>query len=356
MTRATPSDRPRSPRLDIEAGGVALLLALLAVAGCDFTPTLDVETPPYEAGLVLRSVLVADSVATVRLGESWDPYEGRDLRNYQYGTSQEATRDAVVSLYRDGQFIETLALRPDSCEAYGVPPDPETGQAPFFPCGPYAGTVPIEAGATYTIRAEAPDLPPAEATVTVPRRPTLAVVEEPTAPGRDRRLRVTIGDPGGRGDLYGLSLLRATVSVRSTTCVNGVCTDSSYVARRDARALTSFDTADPVILAAAREVAGSGVSTATFPDETFDGRDKTFVITPSSSYVREDTDGELVVQLAALSGDVYDTYQIVSFGGGGDNPFAEPINLPSNVEGGYGLVGALALAEVTIPPRSPSGE
>ena len=52
MTRATPSDRPRSLRLGAEpsgrrsqAVGVALLLALFAVAGCDFTPTLDVETP-----------------------------------------------------------------------------------------------------------------------------------------------------------------------------------------------------------------------------------------------------------------------------------------------------------------------
>lgn len=342
--------------LSVRALGAILLLAA-AVAGCDFTPTLDVETPDYEAGLVLRSILVADSVALVRVGESWDPYEGRDLRNYQYGSSQEATGDAEVALFRDGQFVETLALRPDSCEAYGLPPDPETGLAPTFPCGPYAGTVPIESGATYTIRAEAEGLPPVEASVTVPRRPTLTVVEEPTAPSADRRLRVTIGDPGGADDLYGLSLLRSTVSVRSTSCENGVCTDSTYVIRRDSRALTSFDTADPVVLAAAREVANSGISIATFPDETFDGRSKSFVITPSSNYVREDTDGALVVQLAALSGDVYDLYQIVSFGGGGggDNPFAEPINLPSNVEGGYGLVGALALAEVAIPARAPAG-
>ncbi|PAP75239.1 DUF4249 domain-containing protein [Rubrivirga marina] len=345
-----------SPRLGAEAGGVALLFALFAVAGCDFTPALDIETPPYEAGLVVRSVLVADSVALVRVGESWDPYEGRDLRNYQYGSSQQASGDAVVTLFRDGQFVERLALRPDSCEAYGLPPDPETGFAPTFPCGPYAGTVPIEAGATYTIRAEAEGLPPAEGTVTVPRRPTLAVVEEPTAPNADRRLRVTIGDPGGPGDLYGLSLLRSTVSTRSTTCVNGVCTDSTYVIRRDSRALTSFDTSDPVVLAAAREVANSGISIATFPDETFDGRSKSFVITPSSNYAQEDTDGALVVQLAALSGDVYDIYQIVSFSGGGDNPFAEPINLPSNVEGGYGLVGALALAEVALPPRAAGRE
>ena len=344
---ATLSGRTHSPRHGAEAGGVALLLALLAVAGCDFTPTLDIETPPYEAGLVLRSVLVVDSVALVRVGESWDSYEGRFTR----GQVPEGTPDADLALYRDGRFVETLTLRPDSCAVSGVPSDPETGLTPFIPCGPYVGTVPVEAGATYTLRGEAEGLPPVEATVTVPRRPTLAVVEEPTAPHEDRRFRMTIGDPSGRGDLYGLSLYQYLTRGYGTVCQNGVCRDTTYAIDNPGFFQIAYDTTDPVLLASSREVANSGIRFASFTDETFDGRTKTFTIAPSSRYASEDTDQGLRVQLAALSGDVYDVYQITYFGGGDDNPFAEPINLPSNVVGGYGLVGALALAEVTIPPR-----
>ena len=329
--------------------GAALLLAV-AVAGCDFTPTLDVDTPDYAPGLVLRSILVADSVATVRVGESFDPYEGSVSPNRN---SREETLDAVVTLLRDGQPVERLMLGADSCEAYGRPPDPETGLPPYYACGPYVGTVRIEAGATYTIRAEAEGLPPVEATVTVPRRPAVEVVEEPAAFEEARRFRIRIADPPGAGDLYGVSLLRSTLTVRSTTCENNVCTDSTYVVRTDGRGQTSYETSDPVILAASREVAGSGVALATFTDETFEGREKAFTITPSPAYTRDDTDGRLTIQVAALSPNAYDLYQIVAFSGGSDNPFVEPINLPSNVEGGYGLVGAAALAEVTFEARTP---
>ena len=37
-------------------------------------------------------------------------------------------------------------------------------------------------------------------------------------------------------------------------------------------------------------------------------------------------------------------------GSGDDNPFVEPANLPSNVVGGYGVVGGLTLASVDFEP------
>ncbi|WP_420456145.1 DUF4249 family protein [Rubrivirga sp.] len=328
-----------------------LSFALLAAvaAGCDFTPTLDIETPAYQDGLVLRSILAADSVATVWVGESWNPYEGRPIDD---GSGPELI-EADVSLFRDGQLVERLTARRDSCVDLDQPPVPEGGEVLLVPCGPYVGTVPVEAGGTYTVRAEVEGRTPVEGTTTVPRRPTVDVVEEETSSSESRRFRVRIGDPSGAGDRYGLSLLRSTFSVRSTTCENGVCTDSTYVFRTDGRGLTSFDTSDPVVLAASREIAGSGISLATFPDDTFEGRDKTFTITPSPNYVREDTDGPLTIQIATLADDVYDIYQIVAFSGGDDNPFAEPINLPSNVVGGYGLVSAVTLTEVAFGPRQP---
>ncbi|WP_412068818.1 DUF4249 family protein [Rubrivirga sp. IMCC43871] len=100
-------------------------------------------------------------------------------------------------------------------------------------------------------------------------------------------------------------------------------------------------------------MAGSGISFASFPDDTFDGRTKTFTLSPSDRYAEGYRDGRLRIQIAALSADLYDAYRISYFSGGDDNPFAEPVNLPTNVVGGYGIVGAVTLAEATFEAREP---
>ncbi len=325
----------------------ALLLAAV-VAGCDFTPTLDIETPTYQDGLVLRSILVADSVATVQVAESWDPYAGRPTSS----TERETKVEAVVTLWRDGVLIDRLTARRDSCVDLEQPPVSPGGTVLFVPCGPYAGTVPVEAGGTYTVRAEAQGRPTVEGTVTVPRRPAVDIVEETTEADPDRRFRIRLGDPPGPGDRYGLTLYYFATVGRGTICENDVCRDTTFAISNPGFFPMTYDTSDPVLLAAANEIAGSGIAFASFTDETFDGREKTFTITHSDRYrLDESADGAFRIQLAALSDDLYDAYRISYFSGGGDNPFAEPINLPSNVTGGYGLVGAVTLAEATFGPR-----
>ena len=324
--------------LSSRALGLAVLLA--AVAGCDFTPALDIETPEYVPGIAIRSILVADSVALVRLSDSWDPYEGRDYRDFIAAQSAPA----VVTLLRDGQPVEVLTRRGDVCEDYASPPSPIG--PPTYPCGPYVGTVPVEAGGTYTLRVEPEALPVATATVTVPKRPQVVATEETGAADGPRRFRVRLTDRAGQGDLYGLSLLRMITYLETVECDETGCVETT----RTSRGLTSFDTSDPVLLSAAAEIDGS-ITFVSFTDETFDGQEKAFTISADSRYGHEDLDRRQTLQVAALSGDIYDTYRIEYFSGGDDNPFAEPINLPSNVVGGYGLVGAVTLAEVTFEPR-----
>lgn len=323
-----------------------LVVAASGLAACDFTSALDIETPEYVPGVVVRGFLVADSVAVIRLGESWDPYEGRPVnRNFR-----EETPAAVVTLAREGLPADVLTLRSEACEDYSRPPDPTTGFPYTYECGPYVGTVPVEAGATYVLRVEAEGFAPAEATVTVPRRPEVAVTEEAVGTDQPRRLQIRLRDPLGAGDLYGLSLLSIARTGRGTICENSVCRDTVFVFENPSRGRLQFDTSDPLLVATAREF-DDDIAFASFPDDTFDGREKTFSITPSTDYFEGSTEGELIVQIAALSSDVYDAYQIEFGSGGDDNPFAEPVNLPSNVEGGYGLVGGIALAEAAVPPR-----
>ena len=55
--------------------------------------------------------------------------------------------------------------------------------------------------------------------------------------------------------------------------------------------------------------------------------------------------GAIRVQVTAMTAELYDAYQITNFEVD-VNPFAEPADLPINVLGGYGRVGAVAVTEV----------
>ena len=315
---------------------LAAALAAVLVAGCDFTPALDIDVPQHEARAVISAVLAADSVAVVRVGVSRDPYGTRG----GYGERSE-TPTARVTLVREGGAAEVLVLRPCSYEGGFEEPA----------CGAYVGVTPVEAGATYTVRAEVEGVPTAEGTVTVPPRPA-ATVEETTVGGGTRTFRVRLEDAAGPSR-YGIALLSRRIGSRYRMCEGSVCRDSSSFFVTDSWNRFSFETSNPALIAAAREAPGDGIEFAAFTDETFDGRAFTFTMEadPQRRYVPEVADGPLKVQLAALSASVYDAYQVARFSFGDENPFAEPANLPSNVEGGYGVVGAVTLVEVTFSER-----
>ena len=334
---------------------LAPLVLLAALAGCDFTPTLDIDLPEHQRRTVVNALLAADSVAVVRIGVSTDPYTF-DPRSY-YGGDAETNAQAAVTLLRDGREVERLRVRSVQCDRY----DGRTGEVSFYECGPFVGAVPLEAGGRYTVRVEQEGLPAAEGTVTLPGRPALAVEEEEATEEGRRRFRVRVADPAGRGDRYGVALIQGPYRETYTECDYRTnpptCVEKTAMRRRP----SFFSSSDPVILAAARDldVDNSFLRFVSVDDQSFDGRTWAFTITAGYGgyYGYDDGSGSendvLTVQVAALAQDVYDAYQIATFGGQGeDNPFAEPINLPSNVTGGYGLVGGLTLAEVTMASAS----
>ncbi len=329
----------------------SFLMGTTLTAGCDFAPVLDIDLPDYQPGTVINAVLVADSVAVVRLSVSVDPYasdvESRPLNQ------AETNPDAVVTLMRDGQPMERLRVRPKEC--FGL--NRETGDVFAYECGPFVSASALEAGGRYTIRVEQPGLPVAEGTVTLPQRPVLTVTEEAPLDNGRRRFQVRVTDPAGRGERYGVSLVRGPFREQGQTCEVGasppVCRDTTYVIRQP----TYFSSSDPVILAGARnlDLDDAIYRFASVDDQSFDGRTWSFTMTASGSgdfYDQYASRDVFTIQIAGLSGDVYDAYQISAFGGQDeDNPFTEPVNLPTNVSGGYGLVAGLALAEVTFPAR-----
>ena len=335
-------------------------LAALALAACDFTPTLDVPLPEFEPGLTLNGVLAADSTVEVRVTAAADPF-GRGSRNVAF-----VVPDGVAAeLIRDGVSLGSLRLDSETCEDYSSWDYTEPGGGlPTYECGSFVSDVVVEPGRTYTVRASAPGVPDAEATVTVPARVPVSVtaeasVERPLAnDGRrlDTDLTVTFRDPPGPGQRYGLVVIGRPVSYsyESTECRGFNCTPRDttitvYVPRPS----VGYTTTDPVLLAAARTVPSTGTHFIAFDDAEFDGAERAFAVRAQEFWYPSYSGGEpeppASVWVASADAATFGAYQIAWFSGGEDNPFAEPVDLPSNVVGGYGLLGAVTINEARLP-------
>ena len=332
----------------------AALLALVAAAlaaGCDVSAPLDIETPAYAPGVVVRATLAAGAAPTVRLSLSRDPY-GPEQR-----LPSATPNGASVTLWRDGRPVETLAARPQTCYTRRETRcNPETGRNELvaeegaFECGAFGGALAVEPGATYTVRARVPGYPPAEATVTVPTATTVAATEATGPDAETRRLTVHVADLPGNGTRFGLAVFRAFDRYTASVCAVGGPRDTLVVLGYTARFATHFGTTDPVLTATGTPPP-AGFRLATFTDAAFAGGTATLAVDVprASTQSHLGTTGGLTVQVAVLSETLYDAYRAATERPIGDNPFTEPANLPSNVAGGYGRLGAVALAEASVP-------
>lgn len=234
-----------------------------------------------------------------------------------------------------------------------------------------------EAGATYTLRAAPPGFPPVEATVTVPARVPVAgevgdprQTEVPPVDGGtgytliERDVTLSFRDPSGPGDRYALSVSGGPWSYDDTRPIcsgpdPSTCRDSTITYRFPGSQF-GYRTSDPVLLAAARTPPSNGFSFITFTDEAFEGADRSFSLTVSYARYEEEEEGSFSanypdpkdVWLTAVDADTFGAYQVAWFGFplGDDNPLQEPIDLPSNVQGGYGLLGAVTINAAPLDP------
>ena len=337
-----------------------LALALcVTLAACDFTPAIEIETPAFAPAVVVRAILSAGEPAVVRLSLSGDPLAAPVAPADRLPTPTPA--GATVTIFRDGRPVETLAPRRQTCyAAQHSSCNTTTGRTDVERSGPYdcsafGGTLPVEPGATYTVRATVPGLPPAEATVTVPRPATVTVTEE----GGDavtRRLRVRVRDVPGAGTRYTLAFYREFEAYTTTVCRRGGARDTLVATPFPFRFQTRFATTEPLLLADVREPMAT-LFLAPFTDAGFEGGEISVVIradaaVPPTHLVLS---GGLQVQVSTLSETLYDAALAAPALFGGEDPFAEPSELPGNVAGGFGLVGAVARVDVRVPRRADAG-
>lgn len=295
---------------------IGLSAALLVCApGCE--QVVDLEGAEHEPKLVLQSRFVPGQPWKVEVSHSRGAFEPGDVLESSYTVT-----DATVEIYQADTKLGKLEL--DSLDRYSSPaltPEPQT---------------------PYTVRVSAPELGTVEATDQAPALPparvSLLSIENAENAHYDRILRLTIDDPEETNNYYHLTLHRkeyygngevfeynySTFLTRTRAIVNemGVTTEQQNKYRG---------------------------SEARFTDALFDGRTYDLDLQVSSRIPpindeepleEQKTHEEYILILRILSEHSYEYRRTERLSGQTIvNPFAEPVNVHSNVEGGYGLVG-----------------
>lgn len=299
---------------------VALLLFSLTVAfttgGCDFQRTVDLKAPNHESKLVLNGKMVP--------GMPWRLDVSRSVGAFEPGTPSDSTftvTDATVSVFEEGDRQGQLRL--DSLNQYST--------RQFMP----------EPGRKYTVRVSTPGLGTAEATDRVPRMPPVRLTAEKFEGGDfyDRTLRLTIDDPPNTDEYYQIRLLKNGYRRDSTAIDTTGLTDERFRTRARSIINEMEQTPEDLNVYEGRK--------ATFQDVLFGGTEHTISLRAPEGrlYLPDQEEGdryprlEYILYVSVLSEDAYqfDHTQRI-FDQTEENPFAEPVDIHSNVEGGYGVV------------------
>jgi hypothetical protein len=247
-------------------------------------------------------------------GQPWEVAVSRSVGAFEPGRVTEkqfAVQDATVDLFRGDTKLGTLTR--DSLNRYStttLTPDP---------------------GVDYTMRASAPGMKTVEATDRIPPLPPARLSAEDTNSPR-LTLQLTIDDPRAAANYYEI-VLEERIDRDSVD---------------DIHDRISFETQNQAILNEMRESVSLGEentyrgSEALFTDELFNGQSYTIDLhVPNRGQgSRRPLDITYLLKVRTLS---TSTYQYLSTRRLAErteeNPFASPVNVEGNVEGGYGLVG-----------------
>ncbi|OZC02529.1 DUF4249 domain-containing protein [Rubricoccus marinus] len=309
---------------------LALMLALLA--GCEFETSVGIDPPPFEEALVVYAFPTPDSTWTVSVAKSLPLGSNRSYE----------VPDATVTIHEGGAVVETLVLqtaRPEGEPTYSIQPSvyvSPTGATP-------------EAGRTYRIEITAPGLPLASSETTIPLAPEAEVVSDEwtyydEGGYNSRRLRVGLVDPPG-DDIYELALLLRE------DYQEGYINEYTY---RFTSVTPSFRRGYEFLdIDVGVETDAEYYREVVFRDALFRDRRQEFEL-DFDTYADEFATRSFAVAVGRVS-EPFARYQASRRQqiDNESNPFAEPSPLYSNVDGGYGVVGAFTSVRIALPDPPP---
>lgn len=311
----TPDSRLPTP---IQTGLVLLCLATALIgSGCDFQRTVELKAPTHESKLVVNGEIVP--------GLPWRIDVSRSVGAFEPGTpsdERQTVTDASVTVLQGDERLGELPL--DSLNQYSTrkfPPSP---------------------GRQYTVRVQAPELGTVTATDRVPQGPSAHLTTEKIETGDDyydRALVLTIDDPSETDNYYHVQVQKNGYRRDSTAIDTLGLTDVRFLTRN-----RSIVDEMGQVLEEANAYRGRE---ATFRDVLFGGTEHRIRlrVPEGNLYLPDQQEGDnyprlkYMLYVSALSEDAYQfDHTKRLFQRTEENPFAEPVNVHSNVEDGYGIV------------------
>lgn len=302
-----------------------LLSIVLLFAACE--KPVEVPLPPVTPKLSVNATLSEDKTITAWVGRSRAILEPKDpmrpyLENY-------VIKDATVVLYEDGQPFETLVY--DAADyTYKSPSNKR-----------------VSAGKSYSIRVTAPGFAEVSAETIAPSPSEIAGVRWERKVRRNSfgnevdEITLTLADPAEK-NYYLVSLFGAQYP-------HGMVHQLWCVTTNDRDVEKQGYGGDPMD----GESCFEGTNLL-LKDDNFNGEEKKVKFYVESYQMDEYTaqDGSRIyrpyVEVRRITEDYFKYLKSADLYDGGDNPFAEPVNVYSNIKGGYGIFSAHTLAVDTL--------
>ena len=297
-------------------------LGLLYLGACE--TVVDVEPPPHEPRLVAQSFFTQDSLWVVRVTRSV-AYPGTERPAY--------VDDATVEIWQG----DRLVVRP-----------------PLVRSGRYDATAPgAAADRRYTLHVAAPGLPSLEGTDALPAPPRIARFHETVEHRADSvwrfhhsRVELTIDDPPGEDNYYGLLVVE----------VGEVDDRTKGETEPYGPTLFTFESDDAALGEGMFDVFPSEkrrYRSAVFADGLFDGStytldfDVRYNDAPAAAPYH--TRRAFTIVLLSVSEDFYRHWKTAEEQADvNENPFAEPLRVHTNLDGGFGVFAGFSYARRPI--------
>lgn len=285
---------------------LAAVVILIVLTCCETVVEVDV---PFEApAMTLNSVLNPDSAFHVRLTLN---------RHILDDGLFQPVLGATVHVYEDEKLVTTL-----------------TGEN-----GHYRSLYRPVPGKNYRIEASSPQHGAVSASCFIPTAIELEnviVTERMVDENARTYLQLQFNDPAGETNYYELVAYGTREYYDPTRDL--VFTNTGQLALELVSGLTAFDE-------------GLTTSALRFSDDHFDGKEMNLVV---RSFGALETWSELRIVLRSVS-DAYYKYQstLALQRSTADNPFAQPVNVFSNIQGGFGIFAGYGISDasrVTPPP------
>jgi hypothetical protein len=301
-----------------------LLFLALFFAACE--KPIEVDLPPVTTKLAVNAWLSNNKMITVWVGKSRPILQTTDpAQDY---LERFVVKDAVPVLYEDGAPFDTLVYRP-SDYMYG---------------SRYNKSIAL--GKSYSVKVTAPGFAEVGAETMVPSQSEIAGLTfrrkvRKNSNGDDLdEITVRLSDPAEK-NIYLLSMYGASYESGYERRLSCITTSDP-----DVEALDNYS--DPMEGEECFEAERLLVR-----DDNFNGREKSLKFYVASYQMEEyrTMDGRTnrpYVQVRRITEDYLKYLKTAALYGWGDNPFAEPVNVFSNVKGGYGIFSAHTYAVDTL--------